>query len=193
MAKVDDNVFPKIIESMNTTDPAAPTDASWKIYAKAGGIYARSSNAIVGAFGAAGGATGQLDFAAFTSSVTLNQTAEASAVTIVTGNSITYAATPIVISLTGVYVETSNTLGDEVLIWLFDNGSSIGLAGRWQTPAAATMRCACNISVELTPSAGAHTYSWRGTVTNAGRIGFVAAGAGGAAANQRGILRVVLA
>lgn len=50
MAKVDDNVFPKIIESMNTTDQAAPTDATWKLYAKANGIFARSSNSIVGPF-----------------------------------------------------------------------------------------------------------------------------------------------
>lgn len=55
MAKASDNIFPKVIEAMQTTDPAAPADASWKIYAKAPGIYARSSNAIVGPFGAAGG------------------------------------------------------------------------------------------------------------------------------------------
>lgn len=56
MAKASDNIFPKVIESMQTTDPAAPSDASWKIYAKAGGIYARSSNAVVGPFGTSGGA-----------------------------------------------------------------------------------------------------------------------------------------
>ena len=52
MAKASDNIFPKIIESMNTSDPAAPSDSSWKLYAKAPGIYARSSNAIVGPFAA---------------------------------------------------------------------------------------------------------------------------------------------
>lgn len=51
MTKASDNVFPKIIESMNTSDPAAPSDSSWKVYAKANGIFARSSNSVVGPFG----------------------------------------------------------------------------------------------------------------------------------------------
>ena len=46
-----DNVFPKLITAMQATDQAAPSDSSWKIYAKAGGIYARSSNGVVGPFG----------------------------------------------------------------------------------------------------------------------------------------------
>jgi hypothetical protein len=55
VAKASDNVFPKLIESMQTADPAAPSDSSWKVYAKAGGIYARSSNSVVGPFGTVGG------------------------------------------------------------------------------------------------------------------------------------------
>jgi len=39
---------------MQTADPAAPSDSSWKIYAKAPGIYARSSNSVVGPFGSSG-------------------------------------------------------------------------------------------------------------------------------------------
>lgn len=53
MALVDNNVFPKIITAVQATDQAAPSDGSWKIYSKAGGIYARSSNSVVGPFGAA--------------------------------------------------------------------------------------------------------------------------------------------
>lgn len=56
MAKVDDNYFPKIIADMQTTDPAAPTDRSWKLYSKANGVFARSSNTIVGPLAAASGA-----------------------------------------------------------------------------------------------------------------------------------------
>lgn len=55
MGKASDNVFPKIIHAMQTVDQSAPSDASWKVYAKAGGIYARSSNAIVGPFGSGSG------------------------------------------------------------------------------------------------------------------------------------------
>jgi hypothetical protein len=54
VTKASDNVFPRVIHSLNTSDQAAPSDSSWKVYAKAGGIYARSSNAIVGPFGEAG-------------------------------------------------------------------------------------------------------------------------------------------
>lgn len=59
MTKASDNIFPKVIESMNTSDPAAPTDSSWKVYAKANGIFARSSNSVVGPFvGSTSGAVG---------------------------------------------------------------------------------------------------------------------------------------
>ncbi len=61
-----DNVFPKIIESMNTSDPAAPSDSSWKVYAKANGIFARSSNSVVGPFGT--GASGAITGTALTMS-----------------------------------------------------------------------------------------------------------------------------
>jgi hypothetical protein len=55
MAKASDNVFPKVIHGLNTSDPTAPSDSSWKVYAKPGGIYARSSNSVVGPFGTGGG------------------------------------------------------------------------------------------------------------------------------------------
>lgn len=54
MAKASDNVFPRVIHGHNSADQGAPSDASWRVYAKSDGIYARSSNAIVGPFGAAG-------------------------------------------------------------------------------------------------------------------------------------------
>lgn len=55
MTKASDNVFPKVWLDMQTSDPAAPTDADWKLYSKANGIFARSSNAIVGPFGSGTG------------------------------------------------------------------------------------------------------------------------------------------
>lgn len=55
MTKASDNIFPKILASMNASAPAAPSDSSWKVYAKPGGIYARSSNAEVGPFGTGSG------------------------------------------------------------------------------------------------------------------------------------------
>lgn len=52
-----DNKFPKLLLDMQTSTPAAPTDEDWKLYAKPDGIYARSSNSIVGPFAAASSAT----------------------------------------------------------------------------------------------------------------------------------------
>lgn len=52
MAKASDNVFPKVILGMQTSNPSAPTDSSWKTFSKADGVYARSSNTVVGPFGA---------------------------------------------------------------------------------------------------------------------------------------------
>lgn len=50
MGVVDENVFPKLILDGVTSDPAAPSNDNWKVYAKPGGIYARSSNSVVGPF-----------------------------------------------------------------------------------------------------------------------------------------------
>lgn len=53
MTKASDNVYPKVNLDFNASDQSAPANASWKMYAKADGVYARSSNSTVGPFGAA--------------------------------------------------------------------------------------------------------------------------------------------
>lgn len=55
MAKASDNVFPKVYLGMQTSDIAAPSDSRWEVYSKAGGVYARSSNSIVGPFASSSG------------------------------------------------------------------------------------------------------------------------------------------
>lgn len=51
MTKASDNVFPKVILGPLGA-PSAPSDASWKVYPMADGVYARSSNTTVGPLGA---------------------------------------------------------------------------------------------------------------------------------------------
>lgn len=66
MSIQSDNVYPKLILDAVTSAPSAPSNDNWKLYAQANGIFARSSNTIVGPFGTAGGGgTGQglVDFA----------------------------------------------------------------------------------------------------------------------------------
>jgi hypothetical protein len=55
MTKGSDNLFPKVLLDMQTSDPAAPSDRSWKLYTKANGVFARSSNSVVGPFVSASG------------------------------------------------------------------------------------------------------------------------------------------
>lgn len=53
MTKASDNVFPKInLGPLGA--PSTPADASWKMYAMADGVYAKSSNTTVGPLGAGG-------------------------------------------------------------------------------------------------------------------------------------------
>jgi hypothetical protein len=49
-----DNIFPKLILDA-VTDPSAPSNDNWKLYAKVDGIYARSSNTTTGPFVSATG------------------------------------------------------------------------------------------------------------------------------------------
>lgn len=53
MTKASDNIYPKVLLDFNSSNPAAPSDASWKMFAKADGVYARSSNTVLGPFGGA--------------------------------------------------------------------------------------------------------------------------------------------
>lgn len=55
MTKASDNVFPKVILDGVTSAPTAPSNDNWKVYAMVDGVYARSSNTIVGPFGSGGG------------------------------------------------------------------------------------------------------------------------------------------
>lgn len=50
-----DNIFPKVLLDGLTSDPAAPSNDNWKLYSKVDGVYARSSNTIVGPFTDAAG------------------------------------------------------------------------------------------------------------------------------------------
>lgn len=126
MAKASDNVFPRVIYGMNTADQAAPADSSWRVYAKTNGIFARSSNAIVGPFGTGGGGSGvatdsiwttsgkvavatgtatateqwppghEFDYVGSSGTNAITATSEATATTIITANAVAYDGSTIV-------------------------------------------------------------------------------------------------
>lgn len=130
MARASDNVFPKVIHAMQTADQSAPSDASWKVYAKAGGIYARSSNSVVGPFGSSGGFSGQQDRVVRTAgSLSTTSTSFVDA----TGLSITMTtgAKRCLVSFIGYVYHGSNQAGIYIQLDIdgTDQGGTFGLAG----------------------------------------------------------------
>lgn len=90
MTAGSDNVFPKVITAVQSTDPSAPSDGSWKVYSKPGGIYARSSNAVVGPFATAGLPTFRGVKAWNSGTQTMNGSGTAGGVTLITFDSEEY-------------------------------------------------------------------------------------------------------
>lgn len=194
MAKASDNVFPKLITGVQTTDISAPTDGSWKLYSKPGGIYARSSNSVVGPFAAASAAsyvTGELDYVQITSPVTITQTAEASATTCITGSAIAYdGSTVIYVEVFAPYIHTPPN--SQTNVWLFDGSSSIGQMALYLDQQASADQYHPLFAVRrLTPSAATHTYSIRMTRTNTTTE--MGAGAGGSGNYMPAYIRITRA
>ena len=140
-----------------------------------------------------GSPSGEIDYVAITSDVTISADTEAGSTTIVTGSAITYdGSTNIVIEFQAADAITHAHAGDYIVFTLFDGSSSIGYFGVIQTPAAAAMNAPIRLARRLTPSAATHTYSVRGfSPTSHG--GTVKAGAGGTAARVPAFIRITLA
>lgn len=64
--KASDNVFARLILAMRTSNLSAPSDSSWQLFAKADGVYARSSNTVVGPLAAGGAGSGSITASGYT-------------------------------------------------------------------------------------------------------------------------------
>jgi len=136
----------------------------------------------------------EFDYAQITSAATINQDAEASATTVVTGGAVTYDGSTIVqVEFFAPVITPNATAADNLNLWLFDGSSSIGLLGQYTAATSATYRTPAFVSRRLTPSNASHTYSIRATVTAAARTGTVQAGAGGAGAYMPAFMRIIKA
>jgi hypothetical protein len=144
---------------------------------------------------AAGGATPlELDYVQITSPVNITATTEGTANTIITGSAITYDGnTPVIIEAFFPYWQLPNNSDGQV--WLYDSGSSIGTMALASvitaTGITGTQRQHLRATRRLTPSAGSHTYSLRGTTSTG--TGIAGAGAGGAATHPPAYLRITAA
>lgn len=132
----------------------------------------------------------ELDYVEFTSNVSPTATTEATADTIVTGSSVAYDGSTVVLIEFFAHNARADTgaAGRTMTFWLYQDGSSIGSIGLVSTPAASASNSIVHAVRRLTPSNASHTYSIRASVS-AG-TGLVAAGVGGSGAATPGFIRI---
>ncbi len=138
-------------------------------------------------------ASHQLDYAEFTGVVSPTATTEATANTVISGNSVAYdGSTAVLIEFfcAGATPDTGGATGT-LIFTLYDGSSSIGLWGYVYSQAASNAYVPVRLARRLTPSNASHTYSCRAYV-NTGTA-TVIGGAGGAAANMPGFIRITRA
>lgn len=135
----------------------------------------------------------EFDYAQKTTDTSITNTTEGTADTIVTGNAVTYDGATIVEIEAFAGWQPPNVSAGSMTIWLYDGAGSIGAMGTFINPgtlaAAITgMRVPAKLSVRITPSNAAHTYSIRASVASG--TGTVKAGAGGNAALYPAYIRI---
>jgi hypothetical protein len=167
MTAGSDNIFPKLITAVQVTDIAAPSDGSWKIYSKPGGVYARSSNSVVGPFSASGAAA-NLAAASYTRTSADYTTTSTTFVDVDGTNlalTITTGARRCLVGLVGTAGMSAGT-ADEPMFDIAVDGTRIGAAfGLWSVRASGNLDRGNASGTVLTDalSAGSHTFKlqWR--------------------------------
>lgn len=132
----------------------------------------------------------QFDYVEFTGAATsITATTEATANTIVTANGVAFdGSTAVMIEFFAFAARPEGTAAAILSYYLYDGSSSIGRIGAHSTPASSNNYVPTILRRKLTPSAATHTYSIR-AATSSG-TGIVLAGAGGAAADVPGYIRI---
>jgi hypothetical protein len=139
-----------------------------------------------------GGAVGsQLDYAQITAnSAVITVTTEATALAIVTGNSVSYDGTKVRIEF---FASSLTAAGSAIPTWVvFRDAAGIGQVKN-STITGGTTVGPLSFAVFDTPPAGAHTYSIRAFVAASANTTTVNAGAGGAGTQVPAYLRVTKA
>lgn len=131
----------------------------------------------------------EFDYAQITADASSTATTEATAVAIVTGAAVTYdGTTTVMVEFSCISMAPAAAAAATINIYLYDNGASIGQIGLKTVETAGSSHTPVRLARRLTPSAAAHTYSIRASVSTA--TGTVYAGAGGLAANMPAFLRI---
>lgn len=131
----------------------------------------------------------QLTYDQITTNVTVAATTEAGATTIITATAFTFdGTTAVTFEFFAARIITSANAGDDVTIYLFEDGVIVGIIGQLVNPGAAGLGVPVVCRLRKTPSAGAHTYSVRAKRTTAN--GTVLAGTGGTGTFLPAFLRI---
>jgi len=121
----------------------------------------------------------ELDFAERDTDFTTAATTEATAGTILTGAALTYDGATVVEVLLYAVAWRISVVNNSAVIVLFEDGSAIGQVVQALNTVAAINVDSIVAKRRLTPTAGAHTYSWRAFVIGTGTL-TIEAGPGGA-------------
>lgn len=128
----------------------------------------------------------------YTGNVSLTNTAEASADTIVTAGAISFDGSTVVdIEFFCPGASVQATAAASAIFWLYDGSSSIGKIAQVRNVAASSIIVPVLAVRRLTPSNASHTYSIRGTTSSGTSI--ANAGAGGAGNFTPGHIRIMIA
>jgi hypothetical protein len=120
-------------------------------------------------------AAGEIAYAQVTASITLPESASPAAV--LASGSRAYDGQPVALEFSSPAIEIGATVGAQVLLFLHDGATDLGLIAQYVNPAAGIMLVPGLIRRRLTPSVGAHDYQVWGAY--ASTTGKVHAGAGG--------------
>lgn len=147
-----------------------------------------------GGGGGSSGAATELDYVEITAPVNITATTAATAQAWVTGNAITLdGATNVLVWLYACTVDTPNAANEQLLVVLYDGATQIAEVAIYKTTAAAdTLRSPLLVVRKIAaPAAGAHQYIGKAFVGSG--TGVIRAGAGGAATQAPGFIRVTRA
>ena len=182
------NPMDAIGQMIGGTTAGAPA----KITAGTAGQFIMSNGAAVPAF-----ASRELDYAQSTADTNITATTEAAADTVVTGASVAYnGSTIVIIEFYCPDFHPAFTSNAWIRANLFEDGSSIGHLGIMAQPtftpsSAVGVRAPAHFLRRLTPTNASHTYSIRCHVSSG--TGVAGAGAGGVGANVPAFLRITRA
>ena len=134
----------------------------------------------------------QLDYAQTTSDTGITASTEGTAITIVSGAALNFDGNTTIVVEFWASVYAANSVGTNLTMYLFQDGSSIGIIGEFRNNVATNgVNTPVFCTAYLTPTAGSHTYSIRGASSVAGGNNLtVYAGAGGSGNRRPAFMRI---